>query len=166
MFFQSLRPKSGCLRQCSAFVCTQKKRDCTAAVPLFEALVLPLILNKQHRSPRRYVRTHTYLFIDTGELDIHIPRTSQCCTALESKKFTRFRIAKNKALLTPFMSCNCPPERHNPKAWTHYGCKGNTFFRTDQRNAKKKLFLQDRGVFFFVIAQKNRTSCSKEQRAT
>ena len=39
---------------------TQKKRDCTVAVPLFEALELPFHLNKQHRSPRRYVRTHTH----------------------------------------------------------------------------------------------------------
>ena len=43
-----------------AFV--QKKRDCTVAVPLFEALALPLYPNKQHRSPRRYVRTHTPIY--------------------------------------------------------------------------------------------------------
>ena len=36
-----------------------KKRDCTVAVPLIEALVLPYLPNKQHRSPRRYVRTRT-----------------------------------------------------------------------------------------------------------
>ena len=35
-----------------------KKRDCTVVVPHFEALVLPIIPNKQHRSPRRYVRIH------------------------------------------------------------------------------------------------------------
>ena len=40
---------------------TQKKRDCTVAVPLFEALELPFHLNKQHRSPRRYVRKYTHL---------------------------------------------------------------------------------------------------------
>ena len=38
----------------------KKKRDCTVAVPLNEALALPIIPNKQHRSPRRYVRTHTH----------------------------------------------------------------------------------------------------------
>ena len=43
------------------FVHTQKKRDCTVAVPLFEALELPFHLNKQHRSPRRYVHTRTHL---------------------------------------------------------------------------------------------------------
>ena len=37
-----------------------KKRDCTVAVPLLKALALPIILNKQHRSPRRYVHTHTH----------------------------------------------------------------------------------------------------------
>lgn len=34
---------------CSAFLKT-KKRDCTAAVPLTEALVLPVNPNKQHES--------------------------------------------------------------------------------------------------------------------
>ena len=47
-------------KQCSAVAYIQKKRDCTVAVPHFEALELPLTLNKQHRSPRRYVRTHTH----------------------------------------------------------------------------------------------------------
>ena len=38
-----------------------KKRDCTIAVPLNKALELPSTLNKQHRSPRRYVYTRVYL---------------------------------------------------------------------------------------------------------
>ena len=42
----------------SCLLSIQKKRDCTVAVPHFEALVLPIIPNKQHRSPRRYVRIH------------------------------------------------------------------------------------------------------------
>ena len=41
--------KSGYLRLCSAFICIQKKRDCTVAVPLNEALALPSLPNKQHR---------------------------------------------------------------------------------------------------------------------
>lgn len=35
-----------------------KKAGLRAAVPLYEALVLPFIPNKQHRSPRR-ICTHT-----------------------------------------------------------------------------------------------------------
>jgi hypothetical protein len=26
------------------------------------------------------------------------------------------------------MSYNCPPKRHNPKAWAKYGCKGSEKF--------------------------------------
>ena len=88
-----------------------KKRDCTVAVPLFEALVLPLIPNKQHRSPRRYVRTRTPILIRCTEKDIHIPRTSKCCNVLESMKFTRFRIAKHKALMTPFIMSAMPTQK-------------------------------------------------------
>ena len=40
---------------------TQKKRDCTVAVPHLKALELPFHLNKQHRSPRRYVQLCTHL---------------------------------------------------------------------------------------------------------
>jgi hypothetical protein len=45
---------------------------------LIEALVLPYLPNRQHRSPRRYV----HLFRCT-EIDIHIPRTSKCCNVLD-----------------------------------------------------------------------------------
>ena len=38
-----------------------------------------------------------------------------------------------------------PPSK--PRRWT-FDCKVNTFFRTDQRNAKKNYFLQDKGAFF------------------
>ena len=30
------------------------------------------------------------------------------------------------------MSCNCPPERHNPKAWANYGCKDSELFWIEQ----------------------------------
>ena len=73
---------------------TQKKRDCTVAVPLFEALELPFHLNKQHRSPRRYVRTHTHLTVRM-EIDIHIPRTSKCCNVLEL--FRIFQVPDSQA---------------------------------------------------------------------
>ena len=84
---------------------TQKKRDCTVAVPLLKALALPIILNKQHRSPRRYVRTRTpMLYSRCTDIDIHIPRTSKCCNVLEwFFEFARFWEAKHKALMTPLL---------------------------------------------------------------
>ena len=80
-----------------------KKRDCTVAVPLSEALVLPLYPNKQHRSPRRYVRTRTHVSTSVYCENIHIPRTSKCCNVLDTFEFTRFQIAKHKALMTPLL---------------------------------------------------------------
>ena len=75
---------------------TQKKRDCTAAVPLYEALVLPFIPNKQHRSPRRYARTRT-CYKGTSEM-MYTSREHQMPQCLGIKiEFTRFRKAKNKA---------------------------------------------------------------------
>ena len=47
-------------------------------------------LNKQHRSPRRYVRTRTPICFRCTEIDIHIPRTSKCCNVLGDLEFTRF----------------------------------------------------------------------------
>lgn len=82
---------------------TQKKRDCTAAVPHFEALELPLTLNKQHRSPRRYVRicTHFRLVCTTR---IYISRGHQnAAMSWSYLEFSRFRNAKNIALLTPLL---------------------------------------------------------------
>ena len=85
-----------------------KKRDCTVAVPLFEALVLPLILNKQHRSPRRYVRTHTHFSVHM-KIDIHIPRTSmlQCVGINEIYQISN---SQTQSAYDAFiMSCNRPP---------------------------------------------------------
>ena len=50
-------------------------------------------------SPRRYVQIRTRIITAYTDMDIHIPRTSKCCNVLESMKFTRFRIAKHKALM-------------------------------------------------------------------
>ena len=47
-------------------------------------------LNKQHRSPRRYVRIRTCLTIACTDMDIHIPRTSKCCNVLGDLEFSRF----------------------------------------------------------------------------
>ena len=61
-------------------------------------------------------------------MDIHIPRTSKCCVVLDVREFTRFQVAKHKALMTPYYVRNFPPNRHNPKAWAYYGCKGSDIF--------------------------------------
>ena len=65
-------------------------------------------------------------------MDIHIPRTPKCCYVLDLLRIYQILRSQEQALLTPFMSCKCPPERHNPKAWTHYACKGTTIFRIMQ----------------------------------
>ena len=73
-----------------------KKAGLRVAVPLYEALVLPFIPNKQHRSPRRYARTRT-CYKGTSEM-MYTSREHQMPQCLGIKiEFTRFRKAKNKA---------------------------------------------------------------------
>ena len=47
-------------------------------------------LNKQHRSPRRYVRSRTHLPTVCTDMYIHTPRTSKCCNVLGDLEFSRF----------------------------------------------------------------------------
>ena len=37
------------------------------------------------------------------------------------------------------MSATTPPERHNPKAWANYGCKGTTKFADVQILSRKSI---------------------------
>ena len=73
---------------CSAFqkqmlnICSNKKAGLRAAVPLYEALVLPFIPNKQHRSPRR-ICTHTRVPINTRGTRYTYPEDINCCNVLE-----------------------------------------------------------------------------------
>ena len=115
-----------------------KKRDCTVAVPLSEALVLPLYPNKQHRSPRRYVRTRTPIYFRCTEIDIHIPRTSKCCNVLDTIEFTRFQIAKHKAYLTPLL-CLQPPHPKDiiPRRGLITGAKVVNYFGLSKSSANK-----------------------------
>ena len=79
-----------------------KKAGLRVAVPLYEALVLPFIPNKQHRSPRR-ICTHTRVPNKYTRHKIYISWGHQLLQCLGIKiEFTRFRKAKNKALRTPF----------------------------------------------------------------
>ena len=67
--------KAGICLQCSAFVPTQKKRDCTVAVPLLEAFALPNHIEQQREAHAdMYAQIHTLKV--RLEIDIHIPRTS------------------------------------------------------------------------------------------
>ena len=143
---------------------TQKKRDCTVAVPHFEALVLPLYPNKQHRSPRRYVRIHARPLGTCDDSRIHIPRTSKCCNVLDTCEFTRFRNAKHKARWKPhkmsftgdpfwrlIMSATTPPKRHNPKAWANYECKVSEKFAIVQEKSHFSVIFLVLGVMFNLI---------------
>ena len=47
-------------------------------------------LNKQHRSPRRYVRSRTHLPTVCTDMCIHTPRTSKCCNVLGDLEFSSF----------------------------------------------------------------------------
>ena len=67
-----------------------KKRDCTVAVPLNEALVLPLHPNKQHRSPRRYVCSHMRLLAHVDNKDTY-PEDIKMLRCVGCVEFTRFR---------------------------------------------------------------------------
>ena len=58
---------------------TYKKRDCTIAVPLTEALVLPFV-------PNNNTEAHavcTYIRDNTRTLIIYTPWASLCCNVLE-----------------------------------------------------------------------------------
>ena len=80
-----------------------KKRDCTVAVPLIEALVLPYLPNKQHRAHAdMYNHAHTHL--RRAQIWIYIPRGHQnAAMSWKIFEFTRFQLAKNKALITPLL---------------------------------------------------------------
>ena len=66
-------------------------------------------------------------------MDIHTPRTSKCCNVLDVMRICEIPDSQAQSVFDAFiMSCNCPPYRHNPKAWTHYGCKGTNLFRIEQ----------------------------------
>ena len=80
--------------------------------------------------------------------DIHIPRTSKCCNVLEL--FRIFQVPKcqeHSAIDAFIMSCNYPPERHNPKAWANYECKGNENF------ANVQIFLKKVYGFKFIVKE-------------
>lgn len=63
-------------------ICANKKAGLRVAVPLYEALVLPFIPNKQHRSPRR-ICTHTRVPITYTHVKITYPEDIKCCNVLE-----------------------------------------------------------------------------------
>ena len=51
--------------------------------------------------------------------------------------------------MTPYYVCNCPPERHNPKAWANYGCKDTDFFALMQENGDFfAIFTLEAGIIF------------------
>ena len=58
-----------------------KKRDCTVAVPLLEALAC--LYTRTNNIEPTPTCTHTYTpIIVCMDIDIHIPRTSKCCNVL------------------------------------------------------------------------------------
>ena len=122
---------------------TQKKRDCTAAVPHFEALELPLTLNKQHRSPRRYVRicTHFKLVCTTR---IYISRGHQnAAMSWSYLEFSRFRNAKNKARYDAFiMSVTTHPKDIIPRRGRITSAKVLQKLQVCKKIAKKSLFFR------------------------
>ena len=86
---------------------TNKKRDCTVAVPLLEAFALPNHIEQQ-REAHADMYEDIYTFIVHMVIDIHIPRTSYVamfCYGYESCEVSR---NQNKALLTPLL-CLQPP---------------------------------------------------------
>ena len=84
-FFQPIRHNKKAMSEKSVLIslcsndhlfphfCTTKKRDCTIAVPLFEALALPLYPNKQHRAHAdMYAHAHTHInTMCTARIYIH-----------------------------------------------------------------------------------------------
>ena len=121
--------KSGHLLTVFRFCTYTKKAGLHCCCSALQALELPFHLNKQHRSPRRYVRTHTHPYGAYGDgytypEDI---KMLQClgmilwiCEILRSQA--------QSAFWRLIMSATTPPERHNPKAWANYGCKDTIIF--------------------------------------
>ena len=151
--------------KCPTFV-QIKKAGLRAAVPLYEALVLPFIPNKQHRSQRRICKHTRVPTTEYTRHKIYISWGHQLLQCLGIKiEFTRFRKAKNKALRTPFrhkgkvarfdayiLKCRKPywglcqtswlSERGHfppskPRRWT-FGYKITTFFWIMQKTNQKK----------------------------
>ena len=93
------------------FIAYTKKRDCTVAVPLHEALALPIIPNKQHRSPRRYVRTRTPALIIGVRIWIYISRGHQnAAMCWNNVRICEIPCSQAQSAYDAFiMSCNCPP---------------------------------------------------------
>ena len=88
-----------------------KKRDCTVAVPLLEALVLPLHPNKQHRSPRRYVRTHTHPHGAYGDRYTY-PEDIKMLQCVGCKRIYQIPSSQAQSANDAFiMSCNCPTQK-------------------------------------------------------
>ena len=95
---------------------------------------------------------HIHTLIVRMEIDIHIPRTSKCCNVLDVREFTRFQVAKHKALMTPLLCLViAPPKRHNPKAWANYAAKLVNYFGLSK---KIRLFLLFCRVIFVYIKEK------------
>lgn len=86
-----------------------------------------------------------------GLMNLHIPRTSKCCHVLDVREFTRFQVAKHKAIMTPYYVCNFPPNRHNPKAWAYYECKGSDIFPYIQILRRKSLKKLNFLIFCTII---------------
>ncbi|MBR5824077.1 MAG: hypothetical protein IKY67_08055 [Paludibacteraceae bacterium] len=71
---------------------------------------------------------HIHTLVVRMEIDIHIPRTSKCCNVLDVVRICEIPDSQAQSVFDAFiMSATTPPERHNPKAWANYGCKGSDF---------------------------------------
>ena len=82
--------KKRCLLTVFRFLYIYKKSGTALLLFRYTGSGIAFHLNKQHRSPRRYVRTRTPICFRCTEIDIHIPRTSKCCNVLGDLEFTRF----------------------------------------------------------------------------
>ena len=60
-------------------------------------------LNKQHRSPRRYVRSRTHLPTVCTDMYIHTPRTSKCCNVLGEREICEIPISQAQSVFDAFI---------------------------------------------------------------
>ena len=122
-----------------------KKRDCTVAVPLLKALALPIVPNKQHRSPRRYVCTRARLLFSVHGYRYTHPediKMLQCVGTMF--EFTRFQVTKHKAPMTPLL-CLQPshPKDIIPRRGLITGAKIVNYFGLSKSSANKNAIYAD-----------------------
>ena len=104
---------------CISIYNTTKKRDCTIAVPRFEALVLPFVPNNNTEAHAVCIYMYAYAYLN------YTYHRAPCAALFWNSEFTRFRIAKTKRVRRLFQYVRIPSCANN--IFLSVGKYGKTF---------------------------------------